>query len=138
MQKRLAGWLIVATGLAVILSAVRPAVGQPPTGRASGVARMPDGKPNLNGVWQTLNTANWDLEPHAAAPSPVLALGAAGAIPPGLGVVQGGPIPYLPEALNRKKENAKNWLTADPEIKCYMPGVPRATYIGQPDRKSVV
>ena len=132
MQKRLAGWLIVATGLAVILSAVRPAVGQPPTGRASGVARMPDGKPNLNGVWQTLNTANWDLEPHAAAPSPVLALGAAGAIPPGLGVVQGGPIPYLPEALNRKKENAKNWLTADPEVKCYLPGVPRATYMPHP------
>ena len=132
MQKRLAGWLIVATGLAVILSAVRPAVGQPPTGRASGVARMPDGKPNLNGIWQTLSTANWDLEPHAAAPSPVLALGAAGAIPPGLGVVQGGPIPYLPEALNRKKENAKNWLIADPEVKCYLPGVPRATYKPHP------
>jgi hypothetical protein len=62
----------------------------------------------------------------------VAALGAAAAIPPGLGVVEGGEIPYLPEAAKKKRENFANRLTADPEIKCYLPGVPRATYMPQP------
>ena len=26
--------------------------------------------PDLNGIWEVLNTANWNLEPHAAGPSP--------------------------------------------------------------------
>ena len=64
----------------------------------------------------------------------VLALGAVGAVPPSLGVVEGGEIPYKPEALKQKQENQTNWLTRDPEIKCYLPGVPRATYIPQPFR----
>jgi hypothetical protein len=105
-----------------------------------------NGKPDLNGIWETLNEANYDLEGHAARPAmavrpgpygpvpaaPVLALGAVGAVPPSLGVVEGGEIPYKPEALKKKKENQENWLTRDPEIKCYLPGVPRATYIPQP------
>src|SRR5258708_12218916 len=62
----------------------------------------------------------------------VLALGAVGSVPPSLGVVDGGESPYKPEALAKKKENQENWLTRDPEIKCYLPGVPRATYIPQP------
>jgi hypothetical protein len=109
--------------------AVKPAAGQ---GRGQSTRytgpRTSDGKPDLNGIWQALNTADWDLLAHAAAPSPVLALGAVGAIPAGLSVVEGDEIPYKPEALAKKKENAAHWLTADPEIKCYMPGVPRATY----------
>ena len=88
-------------------------------------------KPNLNGIWQAVNTANWDTQTHGPSPGPP-ALGAIGAIPPGLGVVEGGELPYLPEAAAKKKENfAKRW-TADPEIKCYMPGVPRATYMPYP------
>jgi hypothetical protein len=69
--------------------------------------RGPDGKPDLNGIWQTMNEANFDLEghmaraamalrsgPHGPVPAPpVLALGAVGAVPPGLGVVEGGEIP---------------------------------------------
>ncbi len=94
--------------------------------------RAPDGKPNLNGVWQALNEAYWDVEGHAAAPGRVLALGAADAVVPGIGVVEGGPIPYLPEAAAKKKQNFENRLTLDPEIKCYLPGVPRATYMPQP------
>jgi len=94
--------------------------------------RTADGKPNLNGIWQAMNTANWDLEGHAAQPGPVTALGAAYAVPPGLGVVEGGTIPYLPAAIAKKKENFEKRLTADPEIKCYMPGVPRATYMPYP------
>jgi len=94
--------------------------------------RTPDGKPNLNGIWQAMNEANWDIEGHAAGPGRVTALGAADSVPPGLGVVEGGPIPYLPEALAKKKQNFENRLTLDPEIKCYLPGVPRATYMPQP------
>ena len=94
--------------------------------------RTPDGKPNLNGIWQAVNTANYDLLSHPAKPSPVIALGAAGAIPAGLGVVEGDEIPYLPAALAKKRQNAEKWLTLDPEVKCYMPGVPRATYMPFP------
>jgi len=104
--------------------------------------------PDLNGIWQALNEADYDLEAHNARPAmavrpgpygpvpatPVLALGAVGAVPPSLGVVEGGPIPYKPEALAQKKKNQEDWLNSDPEIKCYLPGVPRATYIAQPFR----
>src|SRR5262245_23261885 len=94
--------------------------------------RAADRQPNLGGIWQALNEAYWDIEGHAAAPGRVLALGAADAVAPGLGVVEGGAIPYLPEAAAKKKENFENRLTLDPEIKCYLPGVPRATYMPQP------
>src|SRR4051812_5553200 len=100
--------------------------------------------PDLNGVWQALNTANYDIEPHDAAPSPFPELlGALGAEPAGLGVVEGGKIPYQSWAAAKKKENFEKRLarptsndlndtTGDPEAKCYLPGVPRATYIGLP------
>ena len=94
--------------------------------------RAADGKPDLNGIWQALGAAHWDLEGHAARPGPVVALGALGAIPGGLGVVEGGEIPYQPWAAAQKQENFDNWLTADPAVKCYMPGVPRATYMAFP------
>jgi hypothetical protein len=90
--------------------------------------RMPDGKPNLNGVWQTISTANWDLQDHSPAPGPFWQLGAAGAIPAGQGVVEGNEIPYKPAALEQKKKNKAGWPGEDPEAKCYMPGIPRATY----------
>jgi len=102
--------------------------------------------PDLNGIWQTLNTANWDIEPHAAGPSPLPPLlGAIGAEPAGTGVVEGGKIPYQPWAEAKRKENFEkrftrpldretNETTGDPEAKCYLPGVPRATYIGLPFR----
>jgi len=127
---------------AVLAAAAMPVAGQYRAPRTDG------GKPDLNGIWQTLNEANYDLEGHNARPAmavrpgpygpvpaaPVLALGAVGAVPPSLGVVEGGEIPYKPEALKQKKENQDNWLTRDPEIKCYLPGVPRATYMPQPFR----
>ena len=108
--------------------------------------RAPGGKPDLNGIWQALNEANYDIQLHVARPgmalrpgpygpvpaAQVLPLGAVGAVPPGLGVVEGDELPYRPEALAKKKENQQNWLTSDPEIKCYLPGVPRATYMPYP------
>lgn len=98
---------------------------------ASSIPRLAD-RPNLNGIWQVMNNANWDLQSHGPRKGPVLALGAVGAAPPGLGVVEGEEIPYKPEALAKKTENGQNWLTLDPEVKCYMPGVPRATYLPYP------
>ena len=94
--------------------------------------RTGDGRPNLNGIWQALNEANWDLEAHAAAQGPVFALGAQFSIAPGIGVVEGGAIPYKPGALAQKNENFANRLKLDPEIKCYMGGVPRSTYMPYP------
>jgi hypothetical protein len=107
-------------------------------------SRTPDGKPDLNGIWQALNEANWDIEAHNTGPSPApQLLGALFAQPAGAGVVEGGPLPYRPEALAKKKENFErrltrptslelNETTGDPEAKCYMPGVPRATYMPFP------
>jgi hypothetical protein len=131
-----------AAGALIAVTAI-PLAGQAPAYRAP---RTADGKPDLNGIWQANNEANYDLEAHMARPAlalragpygpvpaaPVLALGAVGAVPPGLGVVEGGPIPYKPEAAAKKKENQDHWLERDPEIKCYLPGVPRATYMPQP------
>jgi hypothetical protein len=90
--------------------------------------RTADGKPNLNGIWQAMNTANWDILGHSAAPGHILSLGAQGGEPAGLGVVEGNEIPYLPAALAKKKANFEKRHTDDPEIKCFMPGIPRATY----------
>ncbi|HEY7289896.1 MAG TPA: hypothetical protein VH583_08670 [Vicinamibacterales bacterium] len=136
---------VAAAGGAVLAAAALPVAGQtqPAAYRAP---RLPDGKPDLNGIWQALNEANFDLEAHMARPAmalragpygpvpaaPVLALGAVGSVPPGLGIVDGGTIPYLPDAAKKKKENQEHWLERDPEIKCYLPGVPRATYMPQP------
>ena len=101
----------------------------------------------MNGIWQVLNEANYDLEPHMARHSmqmrpgpvnpvpaiPTLRLGAVGAVPGSLGViVGGGRIPYTEEARALKEENRANWIDRDPEVKCYLPGVPRATYLPMP------
>ena len=94
--------------------------------------RAAGGAPNLNGIWQALTEAYWDVEAHSASPGPAPALGAAGAVPPSPGIVEGGPIPYQPAAAEQRKKNFENRLTLDPEIKCYLPGVPRATYMPYP------
>jgi len=94
--------------------------------------RSADGHPDLNGIWQAMNTANWDIQDHAARQGPVVALGASFSVPGGAGVVEGNELPYQPWAAQKKQENAANWLTLDPEVKCYMPGVPRATYMPYP------
>jgi hypothetical protein len=94
--------------------------------------RTPYGTPDFGGIWQANNNAYWDLEPHAARMGPLYQLGAAFSVPPGLGVVEGGEIPYLPDAKAKRDENRANWLKLDPEIKCYMPGIPRATYMPYP------
>ena len=94
-----------------------------------------ESRPNLNGVWQALGTAHWNLEGHSAEALPEFwRLGAIGAIPAGRSVVVGGKIPYLPEALAKREQNRAEWPASDPEAKCYQPGIPRATYLPYPFR----
>ena len=122
--------IVTLTWLAAALfAAPLPGFGQ---GQTYTAPRTAAGRPDLNGFWQALNTAHWDLEAHVAAPGPVLQLGAAYAVPPGLGVVRDGPIPYRPDALSKKKGYAANVLKEDAEVKCYLPGVPRMMYMPYP------
>ncbi len=127
-------WIILVIGLGCVSLA------------SAEIPRLANGQPDMNGVWQVLNTANVNLEAHNAQaafalvdgplgpiPAPeVVALGAVGAAPGGRSVVVGGTIPYKPEALARKQENQADWLNRDPEIKCYLPGIPRANYMPHP------
>ena len=129
MRNWLSDSIAAVISLAILLWLAVPGAAQAPAYRAP---RTADGKPNLNGIWQAMNTADWDLQGHPAAKGPVASLGAVFAIPPGLGVVEGEEIPYLPAAAARKQQNQANWTTLDPEVKCYLPGVPRATYLPYP------
>jgi hypothetical protein len=91
------------------------------------------GKPNLNGIWQAMNSANWNLEAHSAEKIPSLwATGALFAIPAGKSVVVEGKIPYLPEALKARDQFRAGWPKSDPETSCYLPGIPRAMYMPHP------
>src|SRR5262245_8005402 len=92
------------------------------------------GHPNLNGIWQAMNGANWNLEAHSAEDlgERFWELGAIAAIPAGKSFLRGGTIPYLPAALEQRNKNRANWPAADPEAKCYMLGVPRVTYHNMP------
>jgi hypothetical protein len=105
--------LVLACAI-VLMSAIDAAAQTP--------RRTADGKPDLSGIWQTINTAAWDIEDH----------GASRGVPAGQGVVVDGPIPYQPAAAAQKKQNFESRATADPETKCYLPGVPRITYMPYP------
>jgi len=89
---------------------------------SSEILRMPDGTPDLRGIWQTVNTAVWNIQDHTGE------LG----IPAGQGVVEGNNLPYLPSALEQRQKNYENRLTEDPEANCLMVGVPRITYMPYP------
>jgi len=121
--------------LAVIglLAVAAAALGAPAAAQERAPPERIAGKPNLNGIWQAANTAHWNLEAHSAkALEEFWQLGSLAAIPAGQSVVVGEEIPYLPEALAKRDENRAGWPAADPEAKCYMPGIPRATYMPYP------
>lgn len=141
-------WKCAAAAAAVLLVAQGGALAADQPAKAAGKAKathtgasrtvgpaMLGGHPNLNGVWQVLNTANWDPRPHDAAQAPVAPekLGVWGAIPPGLGVIMGeNDVPYKAEARGQYEENRKAGPAKDPEAACYLPGIPRATYMDSP------
>ena len=108
----------------VALWLVIVAVATPAVASAQGykAPRTVDGQPDLQGIWQAVNTANWNLQDHSAE------LG----IPAGQGVVDGNEIPYLPTAVARRQENFRRRFTEDPESKCYMVGTPRTLYLPYP------
>ena len=116
----------LAASLLVMLSSISVAA------EGDFVPRTADQKPDFNGIWQAIGSAHWNIEPHAADFSPLVELGAIGAIPAGLGIVEGGSIPYTSDARAKQQENRADWLALDPVVKCYMPGVPRATYLPFP------
>jgi hypothetical protein len=142
MRHRFVGsWLAAVLGLSILVALTSARVaGQAPAGRAEvarastyTAPRLPFGQPNIQGVWNVRNLARYDIQDHSASPG----------VPAGKGVVEGNELPYQPWALEKKKENFKNsrslnpmWpdplKSADPLAKCYMPGVPRATYLGWP------
>jgi len=122
MREHFFGSLAAAAAAALVFAVAVPVTAQAP--QAYNPPRTHDGQPDLQGVWQVLNTAAWDIQDHNAA------LG----IPAGRGVVEGNELPYQPWALARRDENRKNRRTADPEAKCYQPGVPRITYMPFPFR----
>jgi hypothetical protein len=143
--------LVVAVTAAIVGAAVSMSAARTAREDASPVVRTADGKPDFSGIWQANNEANWDLQAHEARPgavtqpgvypydyarvpaAPVLALGAAAGVPASLGVVDGdGQIPYTNEAAATRKENGEHWIDRDPELKCYLPGIPRAMYMPYP------
>jgi hypothetical protein len=140
----------VAAAVAGISLAAIPTAGQTPTPSAGRfppytAVRTVDGKPDLNGIWQSFTTANWDILTHAAQPGPhPEIMGAWGAAPGGQGIVEGNEIPYQPWAAAKQKENFEKRMvvkvtndphrydTGEPELQCYRPGVPRANYMPFP------
>ncbi len=151
-RNRLIRWCVLIV-MAIAMLAALPACSvsidtdsEEPSAGQSNIPRTPSGRPDFNGIWQALGNAHWDIEPHMASaalavqPGPmgpvpateVLSFGAVGAIPSGQGIVVGGLIPYLPDALKQKRENQADWLARDPEVRCYLPGVPRANYMQFP------
>ncbi|MBT4583184.1 MAG: hypothetical protein HOD07_14045 [Gammaproteobacteria bacterium] len=118
----------VSLVFAIALFASTQAVAQ-----SGDIARTPDGKPDLSGIWQAMTNAHYDIEPHAAAEGPHPGLfGALSAEPGSLGIVEGGRIPYNEQSRRVRDTNAANALENDPLAKCYMPGVPRANYLPFP------
>lgn len=113
-------WQVRAIALGVVLACVSTANAQ----NAGAIPRTAAGKPDFSGVWQVLNTAAWDIQEHAADTG----------VPPGLSVVVGGDIPYQPWAFEKKKQNYANRMTEDTDAKCFLPGVPRITYMPYPFR----
>jgi hypothetical protein len=160
MRKPFTGAMVAATvaaAAAVVSLTVMPLSGQAPAagagqgragaagqGRAQGAAPAARpaptvsqpariaGHPNINGIYQAMTNAYWNVEDHPAQATEFWQLGAIGAIPPGMSIVDGGTIPYKPAALKQRDENRKGWPKNDPEAKCYMPGIPRANYMPYP------
>ena len=126
--------VLILTGAisALFILALTPAAGQFPNNYKAPRAPGPGNRPDLNGIWEHLGTANWNILDHSAGPANAWEVGAIGAFPAGQTVVDGNTIPYLPAALEQRNKNFANRRSEDPEAKCYMPGIPRANYMPYP------
>ncbi len=110
----LPNWAVLACALAI--------AGQALAAPAGSIPRAANGKPDFSGIWEAHGAADHDLEPHAARKD----------APPGLGIVEGGQIPYLPAALVQKQKNFANREKDDPRLKGWTLGVPRGVYYPEP------
>jgi len=113
--------VVLAAGAAVLASGLALGAAGQQAGTATArpaIPRTPDGKPDLSGIWAVMNTANTNILAHAASADG----------PGGLGVVVGNELPYLPSALAKKQENYRTRVTADTDMRCLLPGVPRVMY----------
>ena len=117
-------WSVVGLLFSASLLVAQTPATQSARPAATGATRPTPRTPDFSGVWQVLNSAAWDLEDHNAD------IGT----PPGESVVEGHDIPYQPWAVEKKKQNYARRLTEDTDVKCYMPGVPRITYMPYPFR----
>jgi hypothetical protein len=130
----------IAAAAAVFSLTSMPISGQAARGQGAAPTAKPAARlarigkaPNINGIYQAINTANWNLEDHPAQGlTQFWQLGAIAAIPAGMSVVTEGTIPYNPKALKIREENRKGWPKTDPEAKCYMGGIPRSNYMPYP------
>ena len=119
-QSRLAaaaGLLVAAALFAAPLMAADAALPTP-----SKIPRSADGKPDFSGIWQTTSAADYDLAPHQTRKD----------APPGVGIVEGGEIPYTPQALEKKLKNFAARDSDDPRLKCWTLGTPRGIYYPEP------
>ena len=133
MPHRFVTLLIVALAVSTVAHSGSSRVkAQAPAGApAYAPPRTADGQPDLQGVWRVWNLAKYDLEDHGAKPG----------VPAGRGFVVDPPdgrIPYQPSALEKRRRNYEGTKTFDPAkntdplAKCYLPGIPRLTYLGWP------
>src|SRR5688500_1837996 len=113
---------VAAIVVVSMLTGAAPVAGQTAAAPPYTPPRTANGQPDLQGIWQVLNTAAWDIQDHNAT------LG----VPAGRGVVEGNELPYHPAALEKKKQNYAGRATLDPDTKCLLSGVPRITYMPHP------
>ena len=125
---RLARIRLIAAVLSVLLGYATSGIAAENTQ----VPRTADGRADFSGIWQAIGSAHYDIEPHAADFGPLFQLGAIGAIPAGIGIVEGGEIPYTEAGRTKQRASKADWLAQDPLVKCYMPGIPRANYLPFP------
>ncbi len=122
MKLRSIASISMIAGAVVSLVAIRAAAQVQVPARETAMPRTPDGKPDFSGLWQVMNSAAWDVQDHQARKD----------VPAGMGVVDGNEIPYQASAAAKNRENFENRATADPETKCFLPGIPRLMYMPFP------
>lgn len=120
--RALALWLLLLAAAAATAALFPTGAHAKETRVKQNIPRLPSGKPDFSGIWQTTSAADFDLEPHSGRRD----------APPSAGVVEGDTIPYLPAALEQKKKNFAAREQADPRLKCWTLGTPRGIYYPEP------